>query len=340
MQNKLKDYTFLIIDDDEGLNNLIRKKLNRINLNCMQAFSGNEALEIIKNESKNFILILDYMLLDMNSKELILTFQEKGYNLPFIAMTGQGNQEIAVDLFKLGAKDYLAKDTEFLNLLPDVVLHVLDNQIKDEKLAIANDEIKFLSSITKQTSDSIITTDLNFNITFSNNAAQKLYGYTEQEYLSLNFKKLLSRDFLSKNKNEMTNIVKSGGCWELEEENIKKNQNIFICHIKITPLFINDVLESFIFVIRDITEKKEQEEEREKLISELTDAMGKIKTLKGLIPICAGCKKVRSDDDYWEEVEIYIRDRSEADFTHGLCPDCTRDLYPEIYKKLKKEGKL
>ena len=73
------------------------------------------------------------------------------------------------------------------------------------------------------------------------------------------------------------------------------------------------------------------EEEREKLLRELQDALANIKVLRGLIPICASCKKIRDDKGYWKQIEIYIRDHSEADFTHGICPDCMKKLYPDYY---------
>jgi hypothetical protein len=69
--------------------------------------------------------------------------------------------------------------------------------------------------------------------------------------------------------------------------------------------------------------------EREKLIAELTDTINEVKTLRGIIPICAHCKKIRSDKGYWEQVEQYVQDRSEAQFSHALCPDCAKDLYPD-----------
>ena len=72
--------------------------------------------------------------------------------------------------------------------------------------------------------------------------------------------------------------------------------------------------------------------ELEKTIMELTHANETIKTLKGLIPICASCKKVRNDAGYWEQIEMYIRDHSEAEFTHGFCPDCLKKLYPKQAK--------
>jgi PAS domain S-box-containing protein len=85
----------------------------------------------------------------------------------------------------------------------------------------------------------------------------------------------------------------------------------------------------------DITERKSLEEERERLIAELREALGKIKTLSGLLPICMHCKKIRDDKGYWNLLEIFIRDHSEAEFSHGICPDCLKQYYPEFYDKTR-----
>jgi PAS domain S-box-containing protein len=81
---------------------------------------------------------------------------------------------------------------------------------------------------------------------------------------------------------------------------------------------------------QDVTERQLADAERERLISELKDALMNIKTLRGLIPICASCKKIRDDRGYWQQVEDYVREHSEAVFSHGLCGDCARRLYPEF----------
>ena len=73
--------------------------------------------------------------------------------------------------------------------------------------------------------------------------------------------------------------------------------------------------------------RKHVEEDREQLIVDLQDALARIKTLHGLIPICAGCKKIRDDQGYWNQIEGYIRKHSEAEFTHSLCPECADQLY-------------
>jgi hypothetical protein len=70
--------------------------------------------------------------------------------------------------------------------------------------------------------------------------------------------------------------------------------------------------------------------ERSRLIEKLETALKDVKTLKGLIPICASCKKVRNDEGYWDQIEKYIGDRSDAEFSHGICPDCVKKLYPEF----------
>jgi len=85
--------------------------------------------------------------------------------------------------------------------------------------------------------------------------------------------------------------------------------------------------------LEDITAKKRVEDEREALILDLKKALSEIKTLSGLLPICASCKKIRNDQGYWEQIEIYIREHSGAEFSHGFCPECARKLYPEYFKE-------
>jgi hypothetical protein len=67
--------------------------------------------------------------------------------------------------------------------------------------------------------------------------------------------------------------------------------------------------------------------ENRKLIAELREAMENVKTLRGFIPICAKCKKIRDDKGYWNQIEKYLAEHSEALFSHGICPECTEELY-------------
>ena len=78
--------------------------------------------------------------------------------------------------------------------------------------------------------------------------------------------------------------------------------------------------------VQDITNRKKTEEE-------LREALKKVKQLSGLLPICASCKKIRDDEGYWEAIEMYIERHSEAEFSHSLCDDCVKKLYPDFYDK-------
>jgi PAS domain S-box-containing protein len=92
--------------------------------------------------------------------------------------------------------------------------------------------------------------------------------------------------------------------------------------------------------VQDITDRKRAEEERERLIHELQEALAKVKTLSGMLPICAGCKKIRDDKGYWNQLEDYISEHSEALFTHGLCPGCLEKAYVEVEEITKRKIKF
>lgn len=99
-------------------------------------------------------------------------------------------------------------------------------------------------------------------------------------------------------------------------------------------LFSGEIFESqgqrfLLTVMIDITERKRAEAERERTIGELRSALEQIKTLKGIVPICANCKKIRDDRGFWEQVEAYITRHSGAEFSHSICPDCLGRLYAD-----------
>ncbi len=100
----------------------------------------------------------------------------------------------------------------------------------------------------------------------------------------------------------------------------------------------NGALTGVIEFVRDISKKKQTEDEREKLIFELQEALTNIKTLSGLLPMCASCKKIRDDQGYWNQVETYFSDHSDLTFSHSFCPECARKLYPDIYDDIVKSN--
>lgn len=109
-------------------------------------------------------------------------------------------------------------------------------------------------------------------------------------------------------------------CFELERAD---RHNFYLTHQLAGE---RDKINRINVELTDILEKRTDE------LKALEAAMKRVKTLSGLLPICASCKKVRDDRGYWKQIESYIRDHSDATFSHGICPECARKLYPDLKK--------
>lgn len=95
-------------------------------------------------------------------------------------------------------------------------------------------------------------------------------------------------------------------------------------------------------ILSEIHERKQMEKKQEQLIADLQHALGEVKILHGLLPICASCKKIRDDKGYWNQIESYIQKHSKAQFSHSMCPECSDKLYGKEnwYIKMKKKKEI
>jgi PAS domain S-box-containing protein len=114
-----------------------------------------------------------------------------------------------------------------------------------------------------------------------------------------------------------------------EEINMRDGRTYSVDHI---PLFVDGTPCGRLWHHTDITDRKRAEREKAKLVADLTEALAEVKKLSGFLPICSSCKKIRDDQGYWRQVEEYIREHSEAEFSHGICPECAKRLYPDYYR--------
>ena len=128
--------TVLVVDDDRGLTRLIERALKRAGLAAASAGSGAAALTWLEHNTAD-LLLLDLKLKDLEGAELISQLEARQRTLPFIVITGQGDERVAVDMMKRGALDYLVKDTQFLELVPAVVQRALSQIERDRRLAVA-----------------------------------------------------------------------------------------------------------------------------------------------------------------------------------------------------------
>jgi len=94
-------------------------------------------------------------------------------------------------------------------------------------------------------------------------------------------------------------------------------------------LLDHPVIKGVLISGRDISNRKRDEAVKDQLIWELQQALAGVNTLTGVLPICASCKKIQSEDGNWQQIELYIRERAQVEFSHGICPECTRLWFPE-----------
>jgi PAS domain S-box-containing protein len=213
-------------------------------------------------------------------------------------------------------------DELFRSLSEPKITRDLTKEITNDALSIVVDAIN--SSV-----GGMIITDLEGRIRFANPAFCKMFDYVSSEVIGKNAAKLFSAKKV-RNFSDVIAIIDISR--NDTEEFIVENKQRTTFVVEVSASNVTSVsgevvgrMASFV----DITKRKEMEADREKL---LEDALEKIKVLRGIIPICASCKKIRDDKGYWNQIESYIKDHSEADFSHSICPDCAKKLYPEVCK--------
>ncbi|GAB6145352.1 response regulator [Desulfocicer niacini] len=133
----------LVVEDDEGLNRLAQKALKRVGFETTGVYTGAAALASILKDPET-ILLVDQFLPDMTGTQLIRSLQEHNIRVPFVAMTGQGSEKTAVEMMKMGARDYLVKGFDLSEVLPNIFLRVFRELETERRLALAEMETQHL----------------------------------------------------------------------------------------------------------------------------------------------------------------------------------------------------
>jgi PAS domain S-box-containing protein len=194
---------------------------------------------------------------------------------------------------------------------------------------------KRFQDIALSSADWIWEMDQQCNYTFATEKAKDILGFDPEELKGFNFLDLLTSQEKLRALDTFMHAVARRQPWiDIEAWLLTKDGRQICLLFNAVPLFDdNGTLLGYRGVAKEITDRKNAEADREKLIKELQEALKSIKTLRGLLPICASCKKIRDDKGYWNGLETYIHQHTEAEFTHGICPECMRKLYPEMFEK-------
>lgn len=161
----------------------------------------------------------------------------------------------------------------------------------------------------------------------ANSAACSFYGYTKEQF-SLKSVYDLNVSSGQEVRQEMQNVAR------LDRGHFVFKHRLADGSVKDVELFSGPIWyhgkKLLCSIVHDISQRRKYEKEREHLILDLQKAIAEVKTLRGVVPICSHCKKIRNDKGSWDQLEAYIRKHSEAEFSHGICPDCLETHYPEL----------
>lgn len=165
----------------------------------------------------------------------------------------------------------------------------------------------------------IVVLDKSDKVIRANREFFNLFSYTEEESVGKPINDLIVPPGLSNEANSLTAKVISGGAVSYDTIRCRKDGTLLNVSILGSPIAGDSGQVAVYGIYRDVTAQKKYEKEREELIRELQEALKNIKTLNGLLPICSSCKKIRDDKGYWNKVEQYISQHTDASFTHGIC---------------------
>jgi PAS domain S-box-containing protein len=319
----------LVVDDSEDDALLIMRALEKENFKLSHKRVENAAeLSAALDEGGWDLVLSDYSMPGFSGANALELCRKKAFDTPFIIVSGRIGEEVAVDMMKAGASDYVMKD-DLARLAPAInreLSAARERKIRRQaQLAMAH-----LASIVETCDDAIISQTLGGTVLSWNSGAERMFGYTAKEMVGESVESLVPRDQHSEI-SDIRDLIELGERVErIETVRLRRDGTGIDVAITVSPIKNGEgAIHGASIILRDITERKRQEQERLRLIQELTEALKRVKTLNGLLPICSSCKKIRNDGGYWEQVENYIRSRSNAEFTHGICPDCVRLLYPE-----------
>jgi len=163
------------------------------------------------------------------------------------------------------------------------------------------------------------------------------FGVSPDRFLGKSDYDFFPRELAEKYRADDRHIMQSGTTLDFDESYFYKGQERTVHTLKAPVRDETGNIIGILGIFWDITERKSAEKHKEELIAELKNALSQVRQLSGMLPICASCKRIRDDSGYWNQIEKYITEHTEALFSHGLCPDCAKKAFEELEKMGKKK---
>ena len=259
----------------------------------------------------------------------------KDHNIPIIFLTAYADSKTMESAMSISPHGYVLKpfEAEVLYAAIEIALAKHGSQVK------VNESKALFESMFLGNPEPSIYLDNDFNVIDINPRFTEFFGYSLEEMKGKDIDTLIIPEEY-KDEAAKLNIDTLSGYVYFDAIRKHKDGHLVPVSISAAPIIINGESRGSFVIYKDITLRKKAEQEREKIIDKLQKALDEVKTLEGMIPICSHCKKIRDDSGFWGNVEQYIAKHSNVDFSHGICPDCLQEHYPDQYKKMKEKGKI
>lgn len=255
------DIKIIVVEDDDNQLLVIEDSLRKLGFEVLSTMLGKEGIELYKTY-ENSLILLDYNLPDMNGFDVIDELRKEGYNVEFITMTAFGNEHVAVEMMKRGARDYIVKDMNFLDFLPSVVLNTvnriqIERRLEESQRALKEAQERYYD-LFENSLDAIFFTNKEGVIQGCNNSMLELLGYTKDEIEKINIKDLFAN--YTDRMGFITEIENNGFVKNFEAQLLHKNGEILNCLISgVLRKNIANKKIGYEGIIHDITARKRAE---------------------------------------------------------------------------------
>jgi len=320
----MKDSTILIVEDEALVADDLDHRLTRLGYRVVGVEDTAERALDRAREVRPALVLSDIQLKGQGDGTDAAANIYRELGIPVVFLTSHSDEQTLKRAKASSPFGYIIKPYTEANLRTSIEV-ALERHHAERRVKRAE---ALLAATLRSIGDAVIATDAAGSITFMNPVAETLTGYSAED----NQGRDLSTVFLTYDPVTLR-VVESPVVAALKQgETIRLERDITLVGFGGVHRCIEDSCSPIrdergavmggILVFRDVSERKQREQERERLIAELKDALANVKTLSGLLPICAWCKSIRDDQGYWQRVEEYIKLHSTATFTHGICTTC------------------
>lgn len=270
------------------------------------------------------LILLDLSLPDSAGLDTFLNLYNRAPEVPIVVLTALEDETLALTALRDGAQDYLIKNELNARGLVRAIRYAIERKRGEEARSR-------LAAIVESSHDAIIGLSLEGLIVSWNTGAEVMFGHPFENVIGRPSKVLLPQGHYDDMPIILDRLKIGQPPKDFEGSRVTRDGRELHLAISISPIknSVGKIIGASM-IARDIHERKRHEQERERLIGELQAALSEVKALHGLLPICASCKKIRDDQGYWTQVEVYLTAHSSAEFTHGICPECEQQYREQL----------